>query len=172
MPLSFYKYIFNIKPQLNWHQTSLRKPSTASGLLCHNSLFSCCQHQERNAEKNLTLTNTEYLGATDGTNPLSCRATILECNLAWILDLHLLSVFHAIRLHCRTSFIVLQRQGSKPKRICQYLEPKKQDDWYYLTLESTRTRLIHRSPSLTITSSPTSTLRKARASPPLRDISR
>jgi len=55
----------------------------------------------------LTLADTEYLGTTDGTNTLGCRTFILQRNGLRVLDFHFSPTFHAVRLHFRTSFIVL-----------------------------------------------------------------
>ena len=48
--------------------------------------------------KFLTLTEAKYLGAAGGTNPLCCRAFILEGNRLRIPNLHFLSTLHAIGL--------------------------------------------------------------------------
>jgi hypothetical protein len=72
----------------------------------------------------LAFTNTKYLGTTVRTHALRCRTFVLECNRLRILNFHLLSALHTIRLHCRTSYIVLPSRVTNMTGICQYLQVK------------------------------------------------
>jgi hypothetical protein len=70
---------------------------------------------ERNANAELALADTKYLGTTVGANALRGRSLVLECNRLRILNFNLFPTLHAVRLHCRTSFILL------PSRVANML---------------------------------------------------